>query len=176
MLYRLIKRLSVYNFACALTKRAQRSFFSPRPPRNPPRPQRFTFHRKEHSPATQPCSTAFSAPARKTTSTAVVVEIGDGQHLIHTCQRFQRTTAAIYQQRADLKRWGWWGGSVWYTCPQRMALCCVTDCGRQCSTVGGGYVHFCQSLSMPCTVINKKSRHFLQSNFSYSSPIFLIFA
>ena len=92
---------------------------------------------------------------------SVVVEIRDGQHPIHTCQRFQRTTAAIYQQRADLKRWSWWGGSVWYTCPQRMALCCVTDCGRQCSTVGGGYVHFCQSLSMPCTVINKKSRHFL---------------
>ena len=40
----------------------------------------------------------------------VVVEIRDGQHPIHTCQRFQRTTAAIYQQRADLKRWGWWGG------------------------------------------------------------------
>ena len=39
-----------------------------------------------------------------------MVEIGDGQHPIHTCQRFQRTTAAIYQQRADLKRWGWWGG------------------------------------------------------------------
>ncbi|MBN2744410.1 MAG: hypothetical protein JXR39_11000, partial [Marinilabiliaceae bacterium] len=27
-----------------------------------------------------------------------------------TCQEFQRTTAAIYQQGLDINRWGCWGG------------------------------------------------------------------
>ena len=110
MLYRLIKRLSVYNFACALTKRAQRSFFSPRPPRNLCNLRGSSLAAKSTRPEHSHVLQLSRHLQEKQHRPSVVVEIGDGQHLIHTCQRFQRTTAAIYQQRANLKRWGWWGG------------------------------------------------------------------
>ena len=92
--------------------RAQSSFFSPRPPRNLCNLRGSSLAAKSTRPEHSHVLQLSRHLQEKQHRPSVVVEIGDGQHPIHTCQRFQRTTAAIYQQRANLKRWGWWGGYI----------------------------------------------------------------